>query len=116
MPVIQEGVPFYMPYSEMGTGCSPEEAYWTPKGFDATGAVEAVRYVMRSTGDTPAILAVNCNAYPEFIAREHPDEAWITSPDQGPLRESADLFRGLRQHDAWLCLSASATDVCPAWE
>ena len=81
LPVINEGVPFYMPYIDMGTGCSPEDTYWTPKGFDAKGAVEAVRYVLRSAGDVPAILAVNCNAYPEFIAREHPDEAWITSPD-----------------------------------
>ena len=86
MPVVKEGVPFFMPYIEMGTGCSPEDTYWTPKGFDATGAVEAVRYTMRSTGNTPAILAINCNAYPEFIAVEHPDEAWISSPDGKVLR------------------------------
>ena len=54
-------------------GC---RGYWTKDGFDAKGAVREIKDSMRLVPDVPFVLAIGCNAYPEFAESEHPDEAW----------------------------------------
>lgn len=49
--------------------------YWTKDGFDAKGAVSEIRNSMRLAPRTPFVLAIGCNAYPEFAREEHPEEA-----------------------------------------
>ena len=49
--------------------------YWTKDGFDAKGAVSEIRNSMRLAPKTPFVLAIGCNAYPEFAREEHPEEA-----------------------------------------
>ena len=51
--------------------------YWTKDGFDAKGAVSEIRNSMRLAPKTPFVLAVGCNAYPEFAREEHPEEAML---------------------------------------
>lgn len=54
-------------------GC---RGYWSPDGFDAKGAVAEIKDSMRLVPDVPFVLAIGCNAYPEFTESEHPGEAW----------------------------------------
>ncbi len=54
-------------------GC---RGYWTKDGFDAKGAVREIKNSMRLVPDVPFVLAIGCNAYPEFADEEHPGEAW----------------------------------------
>ena len=54
-------------------GC---RGYWTKDGFDAKGAVLEIKNSMRLVPNVPFVLAIGCNAYPEFAESEHPDEAW----------------------------------------
>ena len=49
--------------------------YWTKDGFDAKGAVSEIRNSMRLAPKTPFVIAIGCNAYPEFAREEHPEEA-----------------------------------------
>ena len=49
--------------------------YWTKDGFDAKGAVREICNSMRLAPNTPFVLAIGCNAYPEFAREEHPEEA-----------------------------------------
>ena len=60
---------------------------WTKDGFDLDGIVRDVKDAMRMAPDSPFLLALGVVAYPEFIEKEHPEEAWIKA-DGTPLRGS----------------------------
>lgn len=68
--------------------------YWTKDGFDAKGAVAEIRNSMRLAPNTPFVLAIGCNAYPEFACEEHPEEAM--------LREDGSVVMG----NAGSCLAS----------
>ena len=78
--------------------------YWTKDGFDAKGAVREICNSMRLAPNTPFVLAIGCNAYPEFAREEHPGEAMI--------REDGSLVMG----NAGSCLPTySMPDPAKVW-
>ena len=57
--------------------------YWSPKGFDAKGAVREIKDAMRIAPSALFLVGIGCSAYPEFTA-EHPGETWLQE-DGRPL-------------------------------
>lgn len=59
-------------------GGSPDKpGLWTPRGFDAVTAVKRVANAMRCSPESYFIVAISCQAYPEFTLKEHPEERWV---------------------------------------
>ena len=47
------------------------------KPYDAKKAVDHFRETMRGSGDALMMACYNCNAYPEFTTKEHPEDVWL---------------------------------------
>lgn len=76
--VADAGVRILAKPINLGTGPKGRH-YWTPAGFDAEGAVRDLKNSMRLAPDALYMIALNCNPYPEFTLKEHPDEAFRTA-------------------------------------
>lgn len=76
LPVLRAGVPIVAPFLPLAT-TSEYSLTWTPEGFDAVKAVDRLRETMRASGDSLMMICLHCNAYPDFVRREHPGEGWI---------------------------------------
>ena len=68
------GIPFAVKDIRLGK-VPGSRGYWTKDGFDAKGAVLEIKNSMRLAPTMPFVLAIGCNAYPEFAREEHPEEA-----------------------------------------
>ena len=51
------------------------KGYWSPDGFDVTGAADALRSQMCAAEKSCFVLSIDLSAYPEF-SEEHPEEVW----------------------------------------
>lgn len=85
--------------------------FWTPSGFDATGAVAEVKRAMRMAPDSLFLIAIGCAAYPEFTEKEHPGERWIRkdgTPVMGTMNSCIIGYQLEKNSDCWPWVSYSS--------
>ena len=119
-PAVREGVKLVVKGvasgGSTGTADGLARHYWTEKGFDAVGAVKDIKDSLRIVPDALCILSFNCNAYPNFTLKEHPDEVWIREDGKvvrgtsGSCVETYDDM-GVKDTNRWPWVSYAS----PAW-
>ncbi len=108
MPLVENGVNVVIPTIESGTG---NHACWNSKGYNAKKAVGVLRKTMRASGDALFVVAYSCNAYRDFVSKDHPGEGWILQ-DGSVLRGSAGSccvgYQGMTLDKAWPWVSMAS--------
>ena len=103
VPVIASMVP---------TANAPEYSLtWTKDGFDAKKAASRIRETMRASGDALAMISLNCNAYSDFVRRDHPGEGWIDEkgrPIIGDHLTNMPGYGGMSPDKAWPWVSMAS--------
>lgn len=107
-PLVANGVKLVVPIIEGGTGLRP---CWDSSGYDAKKAVDILRKTMRAGGDALYIVCYSCNAYRDFVAKDHPGEGWIAEGGK-PLCGSAGSccvgYQGMTLDKAWPWVSMAS--------
>lgn len=90
-------------------GDSPQKAgFWSAKGFDAKGAAEEIRRVMRLAPNSLFLLSMSTDAYPEF-SDEHPDEVWCDADGRkvwgGNVHADHSTDPGAKRKNQWPWMS-----------
>jgi len=113
--ITRGGVPITIPWIQDANANWTGDVIWTSHGYDAKKAVKKFRESMR--GDTNALYMVcfGCNTYPDFIRKEHPDEAWIGAdgkPVFGCAATCTSGYDGMVKNNSWWPWPSMAS---PAW-